>query len=583
MRVHRELIKLILAHRLRLIFGVIAMVTFAIFAVAPAKFMKDIIDALGSGKVPSLNQFIYVALGIILLYFLKGIAFYFQSYLMGSLGLILVKELRARLFQKIIHLPLSFFNRKKTGDLISSFTTDLNILNEAITMGISGPVRDLPQIALLLYLMFDRSWQLAIITLALIPMSGLVINKFGKKSKKFTSKRLQQYSNLTSLLNEVVMGIRVVKAFRMEAYAQARFQKENKRLYRYFVNSVRVEAYSYPILELIGGVFAAVILTYGGYLVIHGQMTGGDFASFIMAFFMLYDPIKKFNGFALKIQEGVAASHRIFGVLKSELKIQNKEGALPLKCLEEAIHIKLNRFKYDETEVLHNIDIKVKKGEIIALVGSSGSGKSTLVNLIPRFYEIPPEDGQILIDGVDIADATLESLRSQIAVVTQEVVLFDNTVKSNIIYGDPDSDDNQEKIEQAAKAGNAHEFIIRLPEEYEEEIGISGGNLSGGQKQRLSISRALIKNSSILILDEATSALDNESEQEVQQAIENLMVNRTTFVIAHRLSTILNADRIYVMKKGNIVEQGKHEELLLADGEYKKLFESQFQDEILND
>ncbi len=578
MSVTQELAKQLMRHKARLFFGILCMLLFALFTVAPAKFIKDIIDALGSGKVPALSQFIYVGGGLILLYFFKGFTFFGQSYLMSSLGLVMIRELRARLFNKIIGMPLVFFNKTKAGNLISNFTTDLNLLNEAVTLTISGPMRDIPQIALLFWLMYDRSWKLFVITVILIPIAGLVIQKFGRQNKKVTRRRLRRYGDLTNLLNEVVQGIRIVKAFSMEGYELSRFKKENQRLYTSLMHSVRIDSYSYPILELMGGCFAAVILTYGGYLVIHQEMTGGDFASFIMSFFMLYDPIKKFNGFNLKVQEGLAAGQRIFSILNSELKICDQPGAKPLPPLSKEIHIHIKRFCYDQVEVLKDIDIQVTKGQVIALVGSSGSGKSTLVNLIPRFYDIPAEDGFIRIDGHDIQEVTLESLRSQIAVVTQEVVLFNDTVHSNISYGNPKSTENS--VQNAAKAGYAHGFITKLPHQYQEEVGEQGAALSGGQRQRISISRALIKDAGILILDEATSALDNESEQEVQKAIANLMKNRTTLVIAHRLSTILNADQIYVMKEGRIVQKGTHQELLAQEGEYKRLYDLQFQEAV---
>ncbi len=550
------------------------MVAFALFSVAPAMYMKDIVDALGSGKVPTLWQFFGVGLGIVLIFAFKGLSFFGQNFLMTSLGLKLIRDLRDQLFAKIIKLPLSFYNKNTTGDLISRFTTDLNCLNEAINVAIAGPLRDLPQILLLLWLMFHRSWQLSILTLGLIPFAYVLIRKFGRKNNELTTKRLQKFSDLTRLLSEAIAGIRVVKAFTMERYEMDRFNKENDRLHHYFMRSIRIDSYSYPILELMGGCFGAAILTYGGYLIIHKEITGGDFASFLITFFMLYEPIKKFNGFILKLQEGHSSATRIFEVLEEPEPIKDGPDAVELAPLQKEITIQIEAFGYGDKIVLKDINLTLPKGSITALVGASGSGKSTLANLIPRFYDLRPEQGSIRIDGVNCRDVKLASLRRQIAVVTQEIVLFNDLVRNNISYGKQDS--GMTEVIAASKAGHAYEFIDRLPKRFDEEIGEKGVKLSGGQRQRLSISRALIKDATILILDEATSALDTESEMEVQEAIENLMKDRTSLVIAHRLSTIQHATVIHVLREGQVVESGSHGELLAKDGEYKRLYDLQF-------
>lgn len=544
------------------------------FSVAPAKYMKDIIDELSSGKIPEITQFIWVGVGIVMVFVLKGLFFFGQNYLMSSLGLKLIRDLRDQLFEKIVRLPLSFFNRTSPGDLISRFTTDLNILSEAVTIGITGPMRDLPQIVLLLWLMFERSWQLSLLTFGLIPFVYFLIRRFGQQNSEVTTMRLQKFSDLTQLLGEAISGIRVVKAFNMEAYELGRFNRENSKLYHYFQRSIRIDSYSYPILELLGSFFGAAILTYGGYLIIHGQMTGGDFASFLISFFMLYEPIKKFNGFILKIQEGISAGERIFQIIDGETAIIERPNAVTINPLQNEIHIQIKDFRYDEKPVLQNIDLHLKKGTITALVGASGSGKTTLVNLIPRFYELAEDQGSIFFDGVDCRDIQISSLRREMAIVTQEIVLFNAKIRQNISYGKSGSTLNE--VIEASKAGQAYEFINKLPHQFNEEIGEKGVLLSGGQRQRLSISRALIKNASLLILDEATSALDTESEQEVQLAIDNLMKDRTSIVIAHRLSTIQNADQIHVLKEGQIVESGTHRELLETGGEYQKLYKMQF-------
>ena len=580
MNIPARLIKLVLKHKLQLGFGVGFMLLYALFTVAPAKYMKDIVDALSAGDVPSQNKFILVGLGIVLVFFFKGLSFFGQSYLMNSMGQRLIRDLRGKLFEKTLHLPVAFHNQKNTGDLIARFTTDLTTLSEAVKVGIAGPLRDLPQILILLGIMAYRSWHLFLLTLLLLPPAGLLIQKFGQQNKEVSDKRQGKYGELTGLLNETILGIRVVQAFGMEKYEIDRFKKENRRLFNFFLDSARISSYSFPILELIGGICGAAILTVGGYLILHHQITGGDFASYLVAFFMMNEPIKKFNGFTLKLQEGLGAARRVFEVLDAKNPIYESSGKANLAPLTREIRIDINEFCYENQKVLQNIHIQLKAGSVTALVGASGSGKTTLANLLPRFYDLKPEEGKITIDGVDIREVTLESLRSQIALVTQEILLFNDTAGNNINYGNIQCD--QKATEQAAKVAYAYDFIKSLPQGFETVIGEGGNLLSGGQRQRISIARALIKDAPILILDEATSALDTESEKEVQAAIENLMRNRTSLVIAHRLSTISHADVIHVLKAGQIIESGSHQQLLEAKGEYYRLYQMQFRDHDLD-
>lgn len=552
------------------------MLSFAFLNVIPVYIIKWIVDALNSDKVWPLSQFIWLGLAFVLMFVLKGISYFGQNYLMGGLGQKLIKELRDKLFKKIVTMPITFFNERTTGNLISHITIDLNTLNEAVTIGIVGPLRDIPQIFVLLGAMYILSWRLFLVSIVILPPAAWLITKFGQQNKQVTTKRLNKYGDLTNLLTETITGIRVVKAFNMEDYEIDRFGKENISLFKFFMKSIRIASYSYPILELIGGICAAFILGLGGYLIIHNIITGGQFAGFISAFWLLTPPIKKLNGLTLKIQEGAAAAIRIYSILDSEITIKDAQNAVDLPPIKNEIHIKIDQFCYEKDQtILQDIDIKLKAGCITAIVGASGSGKTTLSNLILRFYDIAPENGFIQIDQYDLAKVKLKSLRNQIAIVTQDVILFNDTVANNISYGDIDC--SRDRIVKAARAGYAHEFICALPDGYEQMVGEKGVRLSGGQRQRIAISRALIKNAPILVLDEATSALDTESEKEVQAAIENLMKNRTTLVIAHRLSTIQHADIIHVMKEGRIVESGNHQELLQRNGEYRKLYDIQFQ------
>ena len=380
--------------------------------------------------------------------------------------------------------------------------------------------------------------------------------------------------SITTFLHETITGNRIVKAFNMEEYEKRRFAEENDRFFMTVFKRAKIRALSHPFMELIGGVGAAFVIWVGGYSVIRGETTPGTFFSFMAALFMLYNPIRDLNKVNLEIQEGLAAATRVYELLDTLPDIKDEPGALPLPPISKGIDFRNVTFKYDGEPVLRDISFQVKVGEVIAIVGMSGAGKTSLVNLLPRFYDI--EEGQILIDGCDIRKVTIQSLRNQIGLVTQQTILFNDTVRNNIAYGSLSRTD-QEMIE-AAKAANAHDFIIRLPLGYDTIIGEQGVKLSGGERQRVSIARALLKNAPILILDEATSSLDSDSETEVQKALDRLMENRTVFVIAHRLSTIRNAHRILVLSEGQLVEEGTHEELMARPGEYHRLYDLQFRE-----
>ena len=575
-----KILKLIFRYKFHAIFSIMFMLSYSVFTVAPAHFTKPMIDSMVDSlkldETIETDRFVLVGVYIILLLVLKGISYFLQTYLMGSLAQKVIRDLRYSLYEKTISLPLVFFNKQSTGDINSRFTVDFVTLNEAILVGIVGPVRDLPMIVLLFAVMLDKSWQLTLMTLLLFPIVAKLISIFGQQNKAATSKRLNQFGELSTLISETITGIRVVKAFIMEQYEKRRFGKENGKLYKHYMETTFISSYSYPLLEITAGLFGVLLISMGGYLINERLITLGDFTSFVVSFMLLNTPLKTLNGISLKIQEGIAAANRIYDILDSGLKIEESGKAMEIAPVKKEIAINIRRFGYAEKTILYDIDITLRAGTVTALVGSSGSGKTTLANLIPRFYDLKKEEGTIAIDGTDIRDASLKSLRSQIGTVTQEIVLFNDTVKNNISYGDPNC--TEEQIVAAAKAGYAHDFIMQMPNRYDQEIGEKGVLVSGGQRQRIAISRALIKNAHILILDEATSALDTESEKEVQAAIENLMRNRTTLVIAHRLSTIKNADVIHVMSDGRIVETGTHSTLLKRNGEYRKLHDMQFQD-----
>jgi len=573
----RRLFDLIAPLKSWLIFSILCMAGYNIFTAAPAYYAKDIVDTIAYGDNPELKQYFLVGLGLMIVFAIKGLFFFGHNYSVGHLVQSLIVKLRQQLFDHLVNLSLTFFTRSKTGDLISRFTNDLQVFQNMLQVGVTGPFRDIPQFFLLLGIMFYRSWQLAFVTLILIPIAVFFIQIFGQRNKIAVSKRQISFGGLTSLLVETISGVRVVKAFGMEKYESKRFKAANDDLYKNHMRSVMIDSYSYPIIEIIGAAAGAAIVAYGGYLIINGQITPGDFTSFVISFFMLNEPVKKLNGFNLKLQEGFAAVRRIFDILDVEDEIVTSPDAKKITHFKQEIKLNIKAFHYPEQDVpaVRDFKLSVQKGEAVALVGSSGSGKTTVANLIPRFYDVTR--GEVCIDGHDLRDLDLISLRKLIAIVTQDTILFNDTIASNITYGQPDC--SKERMYAAARAANAHTFITEQPDGYETVIGEKGGRLSGGQRQRLSIARALVKDAPILILDEATSALDSESEIEVQQAIEHLMENRTTIVIAHRLSTIRNANRICVMENGQIVEHGTHDELLSKEGRYQQLYEMQFQDQ----
>ena len=572
-----RLYELIAPLKVWVFFSMVCMAGYNIFSAAPAYYAKDIVDAIAYGDNPELKQYFLVGLGMIIVFAVKGLFFFGHNYSVGHLVQSLIVKLRQKLFDHLVNLSLTFFSRSKTGDLISRFTNDLHVFQNMLQVGVTGPFRDIPQFFLLLGIMFFRSWQLAFVTMIIIPIAIFFIQIFGQRNKIAVSKRQISFGGLSSLLVETITGVRVVKAFGMEKYESKRFKDANDDLYKNHMRSIMIDSYSYPIIEIIGASAGATIVAYGGYLIINGQITPGDFTSFVISFFMLNEPVKKLNGFNLKLQEGFAAVRRIFNILDVKDDIVILPNATKLTNFDREISLNIHAFHYPDQDepAVKDFQLTVQKGEAVALVGSSGAGKTTIANLIPRFYDITR--GEISIDGYDLRDLDLVSLRKMIAIVTQDTILFNDTIASNITYGQPDC--SNERMYAAAQAANAHKFIAEQPQGYETVIGEKGVRISGGQRQRLSIARALVKDAPILILDEATSALDSESEIEVQQAIEHLMENRTTIVIAHRLSTIRNTDRICVMEKGQIVEQGTHDELLLREGRYQQLYEMQFQDQ----
>jgi len=477
---------------------------------------------------------------------------------MSHIGFRIITDLRNDLYRHILRQPLSFFTKHPTGILISRVTNDVTYLQGAVSEAVTSLLKDSFTLVGLVFVIFWRDWKLAIIASLVFPLAVYPIAQFGRRMRRIATESQVSMGALISLLQETITGNRIVKAFGMEEHENRRFAKENERQFRLTMKSVTVRAISSPLMEFLGGLGIAAIIFYGGWQVIAGTSTPGTFFSFLAALLMLYEPVKRLTNVNNTIQQGLAGAERIFQILDTEPAIQNSPGAAELSPIREEISIEGVTFRYDEDPVLRNVSMKIRAGEVVAFVGMSGGGKTTLVNLIPRFYDV--NEGRVAIDGADIRTVTLESLRAQIGIVTQQTILFNDTVRGNIAYGDVRR--SEEDIVRAAMAANAHDFIMKLPQGYDTVIGEQGVKLSGGERQRISIARALLKDAPILILDEATSSLDTESEIEVQDALEKLMRGRTTLVIAHRLSTIRNADRIIALVDGRIVEEGTDESLM---------------------
>ncbi|MDD5132320.1 MAG: ABC transporter ATP-binding protein [bacterium] len=556
----------------RLLWAVICMVGVALFTTASMWIMKYVVDRIFIEK--NVHMLLMIALGLPLIFLLKGICSYGQGYLMSYIGQKIVMDLRNDLFEHYQKLSLDYFENKRTGSIISRITNDVGIIQNAVSSGLVSLVKDGLTIIGLIGLMFYLHWRFAAYTLVFSPFIIYILAIFGKKLRHVSTESQQKTADIYSILIETISGIKIVKAFCAQDRERARFTKENRNFFNITMRSMRVIALSPPLMEFIGVLGSTIFVWYGGMEVIRGNWTAGAFFSFVGAALSTYTPIKSFSNTNAVLQQTIAASERIFEVLDTVPTVMETPDAVPLPLLQKEIVFEKIGFAYDTEPVLNDIDLKVKTGEIIAIVGPSGSGKTTLVNLLPRFYD--PTAGIMKMDGHDLKGVTLSSLRSQIGIVTQETILFSDTIRNNIAYGSPQA--AEKEIVQAAKAANAHNFILSLEQGYETMIRDRGINLSGGERQRIAMARAILKDPRILILDEATSALDSESEQIVQEALDQLMKKRTTFIIAHRLSTVRKADKIVVLEKGRIIDIGKHQELLNRCGLYKKLHEIQFRE-----
>ena len=550
--------------------AMVCMVLVAAFSAAQAYMVKPVLDRIFFEHDRTLLAVLPFAL--VLIFLGKGVMYYAYHYLLDTAGQRVIRDLRKQIFAHIHAQPMSFFLRTPTGELISRVISDVNLIQGAVSKALVGVLKEMVMVIFLVGVAFYLDWQLSLVTLVLLPVSAGVIYHFGKKFRRNSTVNQQTVALVSRALHETIGGQRIVKAFGMEEYEKSRFDKLVEKLNKIIVRDIQMRSLQHPVMEILGGLALAAIIWYSGYKVLEGQSTPGTFFAFMAALLMAYEPVKKLSGLNSTIMKGLAASVRVFELLDIKPAITDAPGAKALPPFQGRIEFCDVSFSYDgKNPVLQEINLAVPAGQVLAIVGPSGGGKTTLVNLIPRFFDVT--GGRILVDGHDLREVTMDSLRHQIAIVEQQTILFNDTVRNNIAYGDLDR--TEEEILAAARAAHADDFIMDLPEGLDTLIGEGGARLSGGQRQRLAIARALLKDAPILILDEATSALDTEAEREVQKALENLMARRTTFVIAHRLSTIKNADRVIVMQNGRIVEQGNHQILLAQNGVYANLHQMQ--------
>lgn len=537
-----------------------------------AYLVEPVLKKIFAGKDTGI--FLLVPLGIIALFVVRGLTRFTYDVSIKLAGQKAIQDIRNEVYASTVRMDMAFFSHRATGELMSHATNDISAMQEGVASVVCGLFRDLLSACSLLGVIFYRNWQLAIFTFVVIPLTAYPAQLIGKKIKSASGRSLNIMGGITAILQETFSGIKVIKAFGLEQLATERFRSANREYFRQYRRFIKYESLAMPVSETIISFGIAGVVFFGGNQVMSGRMTASEFFSFIAAMVMVFNPVKKLQSSYNALQRSAGAAERVFKLLDEHKGIVDRPGAIDIGRSTGAVTFRNVSFNYGVAATLQDINLSAESNQMVALVGPSGGGKSTLVSLLPRFYDVTT--GAILIDGHDIRDIALNSLVSQIALVDQETTLFHESIANNIRYGKADA--TMAEVEAAASAAFAHDFIIQLPEQYDTNIGDRGVRLSGGQRQRICIARALLKNAPILILDEATSALDTESEKMVQKALDNLMINRTTFVIAHRLSTVMHADKIIVLENGCIVESGTHDDLVTQNGLYSRLHALQFID-----
>lgn len=525
--------------------------------------------------IPSDRLLVIVAVGFVVIFIIKGIFAFLQGYLMNDVSQRVMRDMRFRLYQTIQNLSLDYFSKKRTGELVSRITNDVQVVENAVSYGITDLFYQSFRLLVFGFIVIFIYPKVFLVALLLAALVILPMRQIGRKLKKLSHESQGKMADINTLLLETISGVRVVKAFGMEDYETNRFKKQNRDFYKLKMKSIRRTLLISPITEFIGAICGVGVLLWIGRQVISGQVSFGVFGLFFGALMSMLNPIKKLSNVNALVQQALAANERVYDVLNSKPTVVEKLDAQTLGPVREKISIKDVDFHYDDDSVpiLQNINLDIGAKDIVAIVGPTGAGKTSLANLIPRFYD--PVRGTVTLDGVNLKNATFKSLRGQIGIVTQETILFNDTVQANIAYGHLEAP--EEKIYDAAKKAFAHDFIMKMPKGYDTVIGDRGFRLSGGERQRIAIARAILKNAPILILDEATSQLDSHSEKYIQEAIDELMKDRTVICIAHRLSTIKKSKKIVVLQAGHIVGAGSHEELLASCPLYRSLYETQFQ------